>query len=224
MEKLIKNFWPALLGMLWAQNVGIGTTAPSERLHVNGNLRFDGALMPNGNAGTTGQVLTSQGPGTPPIWTTLGAAGAPQVYAGYTSASVTIPTSGTWTEIIAPISVPLNSGQRVLIFASGNARCASFTSCYALANLRIEVNGSALPAGGATRLTSHYTTSGGTPTLLAWQQSWSISATYVPSSAGTYDFRLVGQVDGGFSSAGMSVGGPGGFGPPQASLIVVVLP
>ncbi len=49
-------------------NVGIGVTAPAERLHVEGNIRFSGALMPAGNAGTTGQVLVSQGAGNAPQW------------------------------------------------------------------------------------------------------------------------------------------------------------
>lgn len=48
-------------------NLGIGI-APSERLHVNGNIRFSGALMPNNSAGTVGQVLTSAGPGAAPTW------------------------------------------------------------------------------------------------------------------------------------------------------------
>lgn len=55
-----------------AQNVGIGISAPVERLHVNGNLRFDGALMPNGLPGTSGQVLISQGAGVAPIWSSVG--------------------------------------------------------------------------------------------------------------------------------------------------------
>ncbi len=49
-------------------NVGIGTATPAEKLHVEGNVRFSGALMPNGNAGTLGKALVSQGPGVPPIW------------------------------------------------------------------------------------------------------------------------------------------------------------
>jgi trimeric autotransporter adhesin len=53
-------------------NVGIGISAPSEKLHVIGNLRFDGALMSNGNAGTTGQLLISQGSGTAPNWGHIG--------------------------------------------------------------------------------------------------------------------------------------------------------
>lgn len=64
---LLLLFWTI---SLFAQNVGIGTSTPSEKLHVNGNLRFQGALMPANLPGTTGQVLTSQGPGVPPIWTT----------------------------------------------------------------------------------------------------------------------------------------------------------
>jgi hypothetical protein len=49
--------------------LGVGNTAPSEKLDVAGNVRFSGALMPNNAAGTSGQVLTSAGTGAPPTWT-----------------------------------------------------------------------------------------------------------------------------------------------------------
>ena len=51
-------------------NVGVGNSAPSEKLDVTGNVRFSGALMPNNTAGTAGQVLTSAGAGAAPTWTT----------------------------------------------------------------------------------------------------------------------------------------------------------
>ena len=54
-------------------NVGIGTVAPTEKLQVEGNIQFSGALMPGGNAGTTGQVLVSQGAGNAPQWQDLSA-------------------------------------------------------------------------------------------------------------------------------------------------------
>lgn len=41
------------------------------RLTSDGNLQISGALMPGGNAGSTGQILTSQGNGLTPIWTNL---------------------------------------------------------------------------------------------------------------------------------------------------------
>ena len=51
-----------------AQNVGIGTTTPTQRLDVNGNIRVSGAIMPGGNAGNAGEVLTSNGAGATPEW------------------------------------------------------------------------------------------------------------------------------------------------------------
>jgi hypothetical protein len=46
-------------------NVGIGTTAPSQKLHVEGNARITGAYYDSNNsAGTSGQVLSAADAGT----------------------------------------------------------------------------------------------------------------------------------------------------------------
>ena len=46
-------------------NVGIGTTNPTQNLHVAGNLRVTGAIYDSNNAaGSSGQVLSSTGTGT----------------------------------------------------------------------------------------------------------------------------------------------------------------
>jgi hypothetical protein len=46
-------------------NVGIATTAPSEKLHVSGNLRVTGTIIDSNNSpGTSGQVLSSTATGT----------------------------------------------------------------------------------------------------------------------------------------------------------------
>jgi len=59
-------------------NVGIGTTSPTHKLHVNGDMRLTGALRDSNNAkGSAGQVLSSTGsatdwiplPATPTIYT-----------------------------------------------------------------------------------------------------------------------------------------------------------
>lgn len=43
-------------------NVGIGTTSPTQKLHVNGSLRVTDAFYDSGNqAGTSGQILSSTG-------------------------------------------------------------------------------------------------------------------------------------------------------------------
>jgi hypothetical protein len=56
------------LNFVSAQNVGIGTATPTEKLDVFGNLKFTGALMPNNLPGTTGRILMSAGPGIAPTW------------------------------------------------------------------------------------------------------------------------------------------------------------
>ena len=68
--------------------VGIGTTAPSEILDVAGNVKFSGALMPGASAGTSGQVLTSAGPGAAPTWQAA-------AVSGVTSVTASAPLSAT---------------------------------------------------------------------------------------------------------------------------------
>ncbi|MFA6585907.1 MAG: hypothetical protein WCS86_01975 [Candidatus Paceibacterota bacterium] len=58
-------------------NFGIGTIEPAEKLDVVGNIKFSGALMPGGLAGTAGQVLQSNGAGVP-TWVTPSAVVASQ--------------------------------------------------------------------------------------------------------------------------------------------------
>jgi hypothetical protein len=72
---IILFFLTVSCNLLYSQNVGIGTTNPTQKLDVVGNLRVSGAIMPGGTAGSAGQVLTSNGAGQAPTWETLVAPG-----------------------------------------------------------------------------------------------------------------------------------------------------
>ncbi len=55
----------------WAQNVGIGTNTPTQKLDVNGNVNVNGNITVNGIAGVSGQKLTTSGSGET-IWSDIG--------------------------------------------------------------------------------------------------------------------------------------------------------
>lgn len=59
--------------------LGIGNALPQERLDVTGAINFSSALMPNHNAGTINYSLVSRGPGTYPIWSSIGTGCQPTI-------------------------------------------------------------------------------------------------------------------------------------------------
>jgi hypothetical protein len=75
-----------LVQSLSSQNVGIGTSTPSEKLDVNGSINVTGTIKANGITGQTNQVLTVNGAGNLE-WSN---AGALPNFASFN-------TSGNWT-------------------------------------------------------------------------------------------------------------------------------
>jgi hypothetical protein len=64
MKKLFSFFITLLfIIIVRAQNVGIGTPAPVEKLDVSGNVNITGTIKANGVAGTNGQVLKTNNSG-----------------------------------------------------------------------------------------------------------------------------------------------------------------
>ncbi len=102
--------------------LGVGTTSPSQRLHVVGNVQFSGALMPNGNAGSSGQLLVSQGSATPPAWQSISSL----PFYGNNMSSVKLTTYATnnntsaWTDLLTLNVTPVHN--TIYIFASLGTR------------------------------------------------------------------------------------------------------
>jgi hypothetical protein len=55
-------------GISAQDGVGINTITPSEKLDIEGNLKYSGALMPNNNPGDSGDILVSGGANSSSGW------------------------------------------------------------------------------------------------------------------------------------------------------------
>ncbi|MBX6362179.1 MAG: hypothetical protein IRZ03_19175 [Acidobacterium ailaaui] len=120
-------------------NVGIGTTTPGQRLDVSGSVKFTGALMPNDNAGTPGQVLTSQGAGTPPIWTNISS----QAWSLTGNAGTTAGTNFIGTTDSVDMVFKTKNIENMRITATGNVGIGTTTPAQ-----KLDVNGGASITGG----------------------------------------------------------------------------
>jgi hypothetical protein len=89
-------------------NIGIGTTNPTQKLHIVGNARVTGAIYDSLNlSGTTGQVLQSSATGT--LWATAAAGGSGTFDTGITSTTFVSVDSGIGTAVAGLTTVQANN-------------------------------------------------------------------------------------------------------------------
>lgn len=153
--------------LAYSQNVGIGNSNPQDKLHVSGYLRSDNLqsvadtlvllASPEGriislNAGTSGQVLTSQGTGLAPKWQTPAAGGTPSVtgkmhtkfLGGLVSATVDNSTAPTVT-LLSHTFTPINDTVILNFNATGWVTASTMATSPGHPFLfRMEVNGTSI--------------------------------------------------------------------------------
>ncbi len=108
--------------------VGLNTSTPAERLHVVGNFYLTGAFMPNGNAGTSGYVLTSAGANTSPTWTNPNSLAWRLTGNSGTSAA----TNFIGTSDAVDFVTRTNNAERLRVTSAGNVGIGLSNPSYAL--------------------------------------------------------------------------------------------
>lgn len=161
-------------------NIGIGTATPTEKLDINGSVKFSGALKPNGSAGNAGQVLMSGGAGAPPTWGS--ALTRSNMFLDYSTAGAV--TSTSFTPIPGLMrSLNLKAGDRVLIYVTGGM--VANGTVYTSADIGITVNNNDLMNGGYTRASVDYAGSRFVPNA-----NWTLLGHYDVAADGTFVFGV----------------------------------
>jgi hypothetical protein len=101
-----------------SKKIGMGTTNPQEKLDVVGNVRFSSALMPNGSAGTAGQILISGGVNTPPTWVSSTVVTPAWLVSGNSGTNSGDNFLGTVDNV--SLRVRTNNTERMVIDSTGN--------------------------------------------------------------------------------------------------------
>jgi len=173
-------------------NVGIGTTTPQKKLHVNGSLQVTNELNVGGNgttagdAGTAGQVLTSGGAGAAPAWKSVsavtGTVATVYYVQGTTNASIAAGNTADVPGVTITHTVPTGATQTLLFTVSG----------YAILNTTgdgLAGQGSFLLLQGATKISSAYVSVGDGGSLNNLPHP-AVMMKSVTLSAGTYVFKV----------------------------------
>ena len=161
--------------------VGIGITIPTERLHVNGNVRFSNALMPNNLPGTSGQVLVSQGPGVAPVW--QAAANILKTYSAF--ATRTNINSTSWIDVTGLTkTVTTNGPATFIIMTYGSIEVIGSSGGNSGCEVKLQQNGVDVPNAFQTIDVINANSLSGTISL------WSFQTVVTVASAGTYIFKV----------------------------------
>ncbi len=197
--------------------VGINTNNPTERLHIEGNVRFSGALMPNNNAGNAGSFLQSQGAGLPPTWSLPGLSVTDIVSVNSTAnlciSGAVFTTYPGCTQILT-----LQAGQRVLAMAEAGIivsnDCSGTSTVHrSIVDARISINGNDFPNGAWLR------TSLDNDIGYVVFNSLTLIGEYTVPANGNYTFELQARRAGGNGNA---VSGGDNTSALQATLILIV--
>ena len=134
--------------------VGIGTSGPTQKLHVNGNLRVTGAYYDSNNSsGTSGQVLSSTATGTDWVTPTTGDITGVTAGTGMTGGG----TSGTVTlNVIGGTGITANANDIAI-----DATVLTTTGSQTISGAK-RFNGSILDAGGSSGTSGQVLASTGT--------------------------------------------------------------
>lgn len=130
------------------------------RFRTNGVTRLDiqgaGAWDIGGSVGAAGNVLTSNGPGTPPTWTAPAAATV-----AMTDATITLPYAGAHSGTATVVDAAIGAGSRVGIFwgsvldtdaNSPELDDVTFTCTPAAGSMSVRVSSDKAPVGGPYKI------------------------------------------------------------------------
>lgn len=185
----------ALLTFLNAYSqVGINTTTPQKTFHVNGSLQVVNEVNVGGNAttagsaGTSGQILTSQGPGAAPAWQTLNTVSGSVNNAVYVQGT-TAATASAGTTIDIPgvtytLTVPAGRSQTLLFTILGYVTILNGSSLQGVISL--EQNGAKISSAFISKAGNF----SGSPQSLV---DMPIPVTFLKSvtiGPGTYTFKI----------------------------------
>jgi hypothetical protein len=169
--------------------VGVGTQTPQRTLHVNGSLQvvneinLGGTASTAGSAGTTGQILASNGPGVAPSWKAAGGisgtVAAAYYVQGTTATTILQGATADVPGVTITLTVPAGLTQTFLFTILGYAIQASSVSTQGVFTL----------LQGGTKISSAYVSSNDGPGLVRLPHPTTFLKS-VTLTAGTYVFKV----------------------------------